>query len=104
LYSQLNIFLLCFSGKEGTMEKFAERVIAERETQGWTRRELAKQAGLHEQHLAKVERGQRHRIEADTIIKLARALDCSADYLMGLTDDPTPPTKRPRSREAAPVG
>jgi transcriptional regulator with XRE-family HTH domain len=85
------------------MENFAERVIAERETHGWTRRELAKQAGLHEQHLAKVERGQRQRIEADTIIKLAQALGCSADYLMGLTEDPTPPTKRPRSRTTAPV-
>jgi transcriptional regulator with XRE-family HTH domain len=85
------------------MENFAERVIAERETHGWTRRELAKQAGLHEQHLAKVERGQRQRIEADTIIKLARALGCSADYLMGLTEDPTPPN-RPRSRTPAPVG
>ena len=86
------------------MEGFGQRVITGRETHGWTRRELAKRAGLHEQHLANVERGERHRIEADTIIKLARALDCSTDYLMGLTDDPTPPTKRPRSHKAVQVG
>ena len=85
------------------MEEFAQRVIAARGKQGWTRRELAKRAGLHEQHLANVERGHRHRIEADTIIKLAHALGCSTDYLLGLTDDPTPP-KRPRSRKASPVG
>ena len=66
--------------------------------QGWTRRELANRAGLHEQHLAKVERGDRYRIEADTILKLAQALGCTTDYLMGLTDDPRPPTT------AAPYG
>jgi transcriptional regulator with XRE-family HTH domain len=90
--------------KEVAMEGFGQRVITARSKYGWTRRELAKRAGLHEQHLANVERGERHRIEAETIIKLARALDCSTDYLVGLTDDPTPPAKRPRSRKAAPVG
>lgn len=27
---------------------------------------------------------------ADSLVKLARALDVSADYLLGLTDDPRP--------------
>ena len=85
------------------MEGFAQRVISTRIHQGWTRRELAKRAGLHEQHLANVERGNRHRIEGDTIFKLAQALGCTSDYLIGLADDPTPPRKRPRPRKAAPV-
>jgi transcriptional regulator with XRE-family HTH domain len=67
------------------MEGFGQRVITARTTHGWTRRELAKRAGLHEQHLANVERGNRHRIEAETIIKLARALGCTTDYLLGVT-------------------
>ena len=86
------------------MEGFGQRVVTARDQQGWTRRELAKRAGLHEQHLAKVERGERYRIEGDTILKLAAALACSTDYLMGLTDTPTPSPKRPRPRKAAPVG
>jgi transcriptional regulator with XRE-family HTH domain len=86
------------------MEGFGQRVITERSKHGWTRRELAKRAGLHEQHLANVERGNRYRIEAETMIKLARALGCSLDYLSGLSDTPTPATKRPRRRTAAPVG
>ena len=85
------------------MEGFGQRVITARERQGWTRRELATRAGLHEQHLAKVERGDRHRIEADTILKLAAALGCSTDYLLGRTEEPGPPTKRPRPRKTAPV-
>jgi transcriptional regulator with XRE-family HTH domain len=86
------------------MEGFGQRVITARSTHGWTRRELAKRAGLHEQHLAKVERGARQRIEADTILKLAEALNCSADYLLGRTDTPAPLRRRPRPRKAAPVG
>jgi transcriptional regulator with XRE-family HTH domain len=54
---------------------------------GWTRRELAKRSGLHEQHLLKIEQGLRKRIESDTIIRLARAFACSADYLLGLRDE-----------------
>ena len=85
------------------MEQFAARVIAARGTHGWTRRELAKRAGLHEQHLAKVERGHRQHVAAETIIALADALNVSTDYLLGRSDTPTPP-KRPRPRTAAPVG
>ena len=83
------------------MEGFGQRVVTARDQHGWTRRELAKRAGLHEQHLAKVERGARYRIEGDTICKLANALRVSADFLMGRTDDPRPPRPRPRQ---APVG
>jgi transcriptional regulator with XRE-family HTH domain len=89
------------------MEGFGQRVSTARGKHGWTRRELAKRAGLHEQHLANVERGQRHRIEAKTIIKLARALGCTTDALLGLVEDEataqaTP--KRSRPRKAVPVG
>ncbi len=81
------------------MEGFGERLTTLREAQGWTRRELAKRAGLHEKHLDKVEHGGRHRIEAETIIKLARTLGVSTDFLLGLTDDPRP--RRSRQRAAA---
>src|SRR5215471_8061989 len=93
--------------KEVRMEGFGQRVILARNKHGWTRRELAKRAGLHEQHLANVERGERHRIEAETIIKLARALGCTTDSLLGLAADEAtsqPTQKRQRSRKAASVG
>ena len=92
------------------MEGFGERVIQARGKHGWTRRELARRAGLHEQHLAHIERGERYRIEAETIIKLARALGVSTDYLLGVStaggnDEPPPaPPNRQRTRMAAPVG
>ena len=69
------------------MENFGQRVIDLREKHDWTRREFARRSGLHEQHLLKIEQGLRKRIEGDTIIRLARALGCSADYLLGLQED-----------------
>ena len=69
------------------MEHFGQRVLDLREKHGWTRRELAKRSGLHEQHLLKIEQGLRKRIEGDTIIRLARAFVCSTDYLLGLQED-----------------
>jgi len=77
------------------MESFGERVLAIRTERGWTRRELARRSGLHEVHLSKVETGERKRLEADTVIALAQALQVSTDYLLGLTDNP-----RPRRRQA----
>ena len=58
-----------------------------RDQHGWTRRELAKRSGLHEQHLLKIEQGLRKRIEGDTIIRLARAFACSTDYLLGVREE-----------------
>jgi transcriptional regulator with XRE-family HTH domain len=69
------------------MEHFGQRVIDLRDKYGWTRRELARRSGLHEQHLLKIEQGLRKRIEGDTVIRLARAFACSADYLLGLTEN-----------------
>jgi transcriptional regulator with XRE-family HTH domain len=66
------------------MKNFGQRVLDLREKHGWTRNELAKRSGLHQQHLLKIEQGLRKRIEGDTIIRLARAFACSADYLLGL--------------------
>jgi hypothetical protein len=54
--------------------------------------------------MAKVElNGKRPHVEADMVYRFCRALGCTSDYLVGLTDDPTPAKKRPRSRKAAPV-
>jgi transcriptional regulator with XRE-family HTH domain len=45
--------------------------------------------------------------KADNLALLARALECSADYLLGLTDDPmpydSPERERPATPESAPV-
>jgi transcriptional regulator with XRE-family HTH domain len=79
------------------------RIVETRERKGWKQRELATVAGIPVPTLNRIERGQQS-IFAERVVTLARALDVSADYLLGLVDDPAPPKKRPRSRKAQPVG
>ena len=80
-----------------------ERVRRQRMAQGLTQTELANQTGIPIPNLSRIEHG-RQSIYIERLRDLATALNVSTDYLMGLTEDPTPPAKRPRSRKAAPVG
>ena len=66
------------------MKHFGARLQAKRKACGFTRRSLAQQAKLHETHLAKIERGERTQLQATTVKKLARALGCTTDYLLGM--------------------
>jgi transcriptional regulator with XRE-family HTH domain len=64
-------------------ERFARRVTHMRERRGLDVRELAKKAGTSYQTIWRIE--QKH-VEAGSYLAmcLARALDCSLDYLCGL--------------------
>ncbi|MCC6976276.1 MAG: helix-turn-helix transcriptional regulator [Anaerolineae bacterium] len=51
-----------------------------------TQQELAQRVGVHPQHIYKLEVGK-YKPNSDTLIRLARELEVSADYLLGLVDD-----------------
>ena len=80
-----------------------ERVRRQRMALGLTQTALAAQAGIPIPNLSRIEHG-RQSIYIERLVDLAAALQVSADYLLGRTDDPAPPPKRPRPRKAAPVG
>ena len=42
--------------------------------------------------IAELENGKRPHVEADTVYRFCRALGCTSDYFVGLTDDPRLPT------------
>lgn len=69
---------------------FGERVLSLRKKRQLTRRKLAQLSGLHETHVAKVERGERTHLELETIVGLARALACTTDYLLGMHEERLP--------------
>jgi len=78
--------------------------LRERRTQaGWSQQEVAQRAGIIQRDLSRLERGEKGALWAETLRRLAEALNVSLDYLTGRTDDPRPP-KRPRPRTTAPVG
>ena len=84
----------------------AERVRAGRERVGLSQEKLAQQMGMDRNTLWHIEAGRTKHPRADQLIALAKALEVSTDYLLGLTEDPAPkpkPPTRQRSRKAAPV-
>ena len=65
----------------------AQRLRVARAYTGWSQRELAKKAGIHNVQLSKLERGITKEIQGSTLRKLCEALDVTPQYLLGMTDD-----------------
>jgi transcriptional regulator with XRE-family HTH domain len=86
------------------MHLLADRLRALREAHGLNQTALAARAGLNLGNVNELEQKRKTSVRADTIVALADALRVSADYLLGLTDTPTPPKKRPRPRKTTAVG
>jgi repressor LexA len=83
-------------------EILGERVRRLRMARGLSQTELAAQVAIPLPNLNRIERG-RQSIYVERLADLAQVLETTADYLLGLTDEPAPP-KRPRPRKATPVG
>lgn len=67
-----------------------DRLNAMMERRGWGPIELEGQSGVGYDTIYKIRTSKRPRSSAEILAKLARALGCSLDYLVGLTDDPRP--------------
>jgi transcriptional regulator with XRE-family HTH domain len=84
------------------LRQFGERLRAARQARKWTQQEVADRLGAPRTWVSDLENNQQRGLSADTVMRFARGLEVSADYLLGLTDDPRP--RRQRPRKAAPVG
>lgn len=67
-------------------KEFGRRLKTIRTFRGLTQAELAKRIGKHEMHVSKWERGV-FSPTARNIVAICDALDCSADFLIGLSND-----------------
>lgn len=70
------------------MSTFAERIRNLRQELGLSQDELAEIADVNQNAISRYERGVNDPT-SEVVIKLARALNTSTDYLLGLTDDPS---------------
>jgi transcriptional regulator with XRE-family HTH domain len=64
-----------------------DRLRLIREARGFTQVDLAQRIGIHAQQLYKIENNISTNPSADTLVALARVLDVSTDYLLGLVDE-----------------
>ena len=78
-----------------------DRIRRQRMALGMNQTVFAATTRIPVQVLSRLEHG-RQSIWVERLVELADALQVSMDYLVGRSDDPTPP-KRPRSRKTAPV-
>lgn len=68
-------------------EVFIKRLKELRTNRRLTQKELADKIGMTNKNISAYESGYRQP-EYETLVKLARALDCSIDYLLGNVDMP----------------
>ena len=66
---------------------FRQRLREEREYHGWSQATLAKKSHLHPNVLWKLEHEDRPGMLVVTVVRLAKALRVTTDYLLGLTDE-----------------
>ena len=74
--------------KRPDMVRLGARLVVARDVREWNQSECAREAGVHRATLALLEDGKRRHIRSDMLFTLALALNVSADYLLGFTDDP----------------
>jgi len=67
------------------MEKFQERLKELRSEKGWTQKKLAQILQTTDDSIFSWERG-RSQPSLETICKICKCFDVSADYLLGLED------------------
>lgn len=70
-------------------EKFGQRILEQRKRHGDTQKALAQLLGVGETQVSEIERG-RTTTSAERIALICEHYKVSADYLLGLTDDPKP--------------
>jgi transcriptional regulator with XRE-family HTH domain len=76
------------------VELIGARVRLLREAQRIEAGDLASRAKMSRAAVYRIESGERPNASAVTVGRLAQALGTSADYLIGLTDDPSPRVTR----------
>ena len=70
------------------MASIGERILTLRKSRNLSQKELAEQVGITEASLSRYENNLREP-KGEIIAKIAEALKCSTDYLLGLTNDKT---------------
>lgn len=66
----------------------AERIAQAREAKGITAYALSKLCQLSTSHVSMIERGLRPRLEIETVIRIAQALESTTDWILTGKGDP----------------
>jgi transcriptional regulator with XRE-family HTH domain len=76
------------------LPEFGRRLTVIRQALDLTQEQVADKLGAARSWISELERGRQRGLAAETVVRLCRALDCTSDYLLGLSDDPQPRRRR----------
>ena len=68
-----------------------QRIIALRRQKGWTQGQLHLYSGVGRTYISRIERDKHPNVAASVLASLAKALNTTTEYLLGLTDNPLLP-------------
>ena len=77
------------------MLSFGERIAVLRRRQAMTQKELGTESEIHWNTIARLERGKLTDLPGKAIVRLAKALGTTADYLLGLSENDEPSELQP---------
>ncbi len=80
------------------LHMFGQRVRERRHDRDLSQQALADLMEAPQGWISELENARQTHVQADTVFRLCRALDVSADYLLGLADEPASVPERPRQR------
>jgi transcriptional regulator with XRE-family HTH domain len=66
---------------------FGEKILVLRHRRGWSQRKLGEEAQINPNTIARLERDEIKDPGSQLLVRLARTLQTSIDYLLGLRDD-----------------
>jgi transcriptional regulator with XRE-family HTH domain len=84
---QKNIIKVIVVGKEDMPMTLGERILILRRRQDMTQQQLAKEAGLNKNTIARLEQRSLKDLGGQSVAKIAKALGTSTDYLLGLSEE-----------------
>ena len=64
-----------------------QRIQRRRQQLGWTQEDLARESGVPQSAISRIEQGQRKNPGADVIRRLARSLGVTSDWLIGMYEE-----------------
>lgn len=69
-------------------KKLEDKIELLRKNKSWTQGQLALYAEIDRSYVTKLEAGEAPNVSGVILARIARALETSTDYLLGLTDNP----------------
>jgi transcriptional regulator with XRE-family HTH domain len=93
MYNREDTMVLKGNAVVGTVR--GERIKRLRDKRDLTQGQLAAYAGMAQSYLSEVERTSPSNVGSDSLVAIAKVLETSVDYLVGITDDPRSPQRKP---------